>query len=140
MKKAIFKITAASILLAALDQLSKVWAIRNIDHIFNNGVAFGIAIPKILLIGSTIALLIGFTIVAFREFKITGRLAQIAMSLIIAGGFSNLLDRFTYGAVVDFINIKIWPIFNIADVYIIVGVVLIVAFYERLMRNPKRSS
>jgi len=134
MKKPIFKILAATILLILIDQLSKFLAFKNLTYIYNPGVAFGIAVPKMLLIGLTFVLLITLFVVAIKEFNLKTKLSQITISLVAAGGASNLLDRFTHGAVVDFIDLKIWPIFNFADVYIIVGVLLIIFFYDRLKK------
>ena len=44
------------------------------------------------------------------------------LSLIIAGAISNLIDRFLYGYVIDFINLSILPIFNLSDLLIICGI------------------
>lgn len=41
---------------------------------------------------------------------------------VLAGGISNLLDRWRYGGVVDYINLKVWPVFNLADLAISAGV------------------
>jgi len=49
----------------------------------------------------------------------------LAYWLVILGAGSNLLDRFKYGAVIDFIDFKIWPVFNLADVMIVVGLGLL---------------
>ncbi|PIR55556.1 hypothetical protein COU74_00255 [Candidatus Peregrinibacteria bacterium CG10_big_fil_rev_8_21_14_0_10_36_19] len=134
MKKYIIKISVATIILIFLDQISKYWAVKNIAFVYNPGVAFGIHVPKTLLIASTFVLLITLFVVAIKEFNLQKKLSQATISLVAAGGASNLLDRFTYGAVVDFIDPKIWPVFNFADVFIIVGVLSIIFFYEKLKR------
>src|SRR3989338_3875102 len=48
--------------------------------------------------------------------------------LIILGAFSNLLDRLLYGGVVDFIDLYFFPVFNLADIMITAGVILLVVF------------
>ena len=45
----------------------------------------------------------------------------IDLGLILAGGFSNFADRIYFGCVIDFIDLKFWPIFNPADVFISIG-------------------
>ena len=52
--------------------------------------------------------------------------ACAAASLILGGGFGNLIDRFRYGYVVDFIDLRWWPVFNVADSAVSVAVTLIV--------------
>lgn len=60
---------------------------------------------------------------------------KIALVLIISGAISNMIDRILYSCVVDFINIKIGPIFNLADVYITIGVAILIIIK---ILNPKR--
>jgi len=58
---------------------------------------------------------------------------QFALGLILAGALGNLIDRLLYGAVVDFINLHWWPIFNIADSAIVVaiGLILVVEYVHQ---------
>jgi signal peptidase II len=64
-----------------------------------------------------------------------GAAGWVGLSLVLAGGFSNFWDRFRHGAVVDFLNLGLGPlrtgIFNVADVAITVGVVLVVMAARR---------
>jgi signal peptidase II len=53
---------------------------------------------------------------------------MVVLSLMISGGISNVIDRFIRGGVIDFIKIMHFPIFNIADIFIVVGWVLLVVF------------
>src|SRR5262245_37719175 len=52
----------------------------------------------------------------------TGPLAPAALGTALGGAGSNVLDRLRRGAVVDFIDLKVWPVFNLADVAIVLGV------------------
>ncbi len=64
---------------------------------------------------------------AFRESATQSRLVQIAFGGIVGGAIGNIVDRFHYGFVVDFIDLRWWPeVFNVADSCITVGVVLLV--------------
>jgi signal peptidase II len=69
------------------------------------------------------------------------KINQLAALLIIAGSFSNLIDRFWRGGVLDFINLKIWPSFNLADLAITVGLVWLGAkFVWPRTLSPRQSS
>ena len=65
----------------------------------------------------------------------TSRLGAVALGMIVGGALGNVLDRalrsgrggFLGGSVVDFIDVQWWPIFNVADVGVVVGAVLLVA-------------
>lgn len=50
---------------------------------------------------------------------------QAGAGMLLGGAFGNALDRFLHGAVVDFFDFRIWPVFNIADIGIVVGVCLL---------------
>lgn len=51
--------------------------------------------------------------------------ARVGFAIAVGGGFANVVDRAARGGVVDFIHIKGWPIFNVADIAIVVGMLLI---------------
>ncbi len=64
--------------------------------------------------------------------------AEVAVLLFIAAGaFSNLLDRISFGHVVDFINVPFWSVFNLADIYIVAGAVI---FFILTLREQKKSA
>lgn len=63
---------------------------------------------------------------AFRDAAAHSHLVQIAFGGIAGGAIGNIVDRFHYGFVVDFIDLRWWPVFNVADSCISVGVVLLV--------------
>jgi len=55
----------------------------------------------------------------------------ISTSLILGGAIGNLIDRFLFGFVIDFIDFRIWPAFNIADSAVTIGVIgLIIYFWQ----------
>ena len=53
---------------------------------------------------------------------------KLGMGLLIGGAIGNLIDRLKTGYVVDFIDFRVWPVFNIADISIVVGVGIIIYF------------
>jgi signal peptidase II len=78
-----------------------------------------------LLVGMAIAVLALFWF-AFREAAARSPLVRIAFGGIVGGAIGNIIDRFHYGSVVDFIDLRWWPVFNVADSCITVGVALLV--------------
>jgi len=101
--------------------------IKNILHItvvFNSGAAFGILKGKTqLLICISIVFVFMFWFLILRE-KRKNLLFLISCGLIFGGAISNLYDRVVLGFVVDYIDIRIWPVFNLSDFCISVGAIL----------------
>ena len=97
--------------------------------IHNTGIAFGffkdqgivfIVIPIIAIF------LLVFNIYYYRQNnEALSRIYIVAFSLILGGAVGNLIDRIVYGYVIDFIDFRIWPVFNIADSAITVGAIMI---------------
>jgi len=105
------------------DQISKILVSKTgFDAVCNKGFAFGIA-PGFLngIISVLVLLLVVYLI---RKEKREGFLLGYLM--IVGGGLSNLIDRITLSCVLDFVNLKIFPLFNMADAAIFLGVVIIV--------------
>lgn len=95
---------------------------------FNSGVAFG------LLNSSGVALVATITAVITTVFAIwwvreSNPTARFALTLIIGGAISNLMDRLLYGAVTDFLDLHIgdmhWPTFNLADTSLTLGILVL---------------
>ena len=105
------------LLLIISDQVLKLWALREGITIINKGISFGILLSRYLVI-----LLIGLSFYLLFHFL---RKKGPKVLLILAGGISNLLDRIVNGGVVDFITIPFVPVFNLADIFVVLGFVLI---------------
>lgn len=132
-----------SFLLIILDQISKYYIINNyqlysssslidnfiyITNIRNAGAAFGILQNyKILFIISSIIIISVLLFYFFISSK-HDILLRTSLTLIISGGIGNLIDRIKLGYVIDFIDVRIWPIFNFADSYIVIGCLLLTYF------------
>jgi signal peptidase II len=86
----------------------------------NLGSAFGLPLANVFI---TIFILVS---VSFFLFKNKNTSNNLPLALILAGGFSNLIDRFFRGCVLDFVNFKVWPSFNLADSMITIGVLFLV--------------
>ncbi|MBU1118644.1 signal peptidase II [Patescibacteria group bacterium] len=95
----------------------------NVSHYQNSGIAFGIPVPQFILyslIGVVTALLLYY----YRE-KLNNPFYAVIVSCIAGGALSNIVDRVTLGYVTDYLGVLIWPVFNIADVAIVCGVLLL---------------
>jgi signal peptidase II len=90
----------------------------------NYNIAFSLPLPFVLVIVIVISALAFLSYLWWYSFKLRNLKLLFAISLVIAGALSNLIDRFTLGFVVDYVNIHIWPIFNLADCLIVVGVLV----------------
>ena len=90
----------------------------------NTGVAFGMGdrLPGPVILAVTAAVMVVFAIAAVR-----GALGPpVATGLVLGGGVANLVDRAVGGSVVDFLGVGWWPTFNLADVFLSAGCVLLV--------------
>ncbi len=141
----VFFIIALAVL--AADQLSKLW-IRSysgqqpiyeagffrIILTRNTGAAFGLLPDQFLLL--TITAFIGIILVLLFVFYFSRhypfmdtRAGKLALGLILGGTIGNLVDRLRFGFVTDFIGVGFWPIFNIADSALTVGIILFAYFF-----------
>lgn len=131
----------ASLCIIIIDQLSKYFIkeslslyesipiIKNFLHITyvqNTGAAFSILQGKTLFF-SIISILI-IILIVYGVFKapVTKKSHRYVLSAIVGGAIGNLIDRIKFGYVVDFIDFRVWPVFNIADCAIVIGVILLI--------------
>ncbi len=126
-----------------LDQLTKfmaLWFLKpitniqilpNIFHLSfveNTGIAFGLfqGHPEILTLLITVSVLCLF--ICARFFVNQPLSHKLAYSFILGGSFGNWVDRLRFEHVIDFLDFRIWPVFNIADSFITMGVIFFVWF------------
>jgi signal peptidase II len=97
----------------------------------NRGIAFGLAGDvSPVLIAATLALLVGLLVFLAARAK-EGAPVWLPAGLLIGGALGNLADRIRDGAVTDFVDLPFWATFNLADVAIVAGVVLLVLVPDR---------
>ena len=97
--------------------------ILSITHVKNTGVAFGTPLPGIEWIIPLILIVIWiFLWKSWGKFK---NLEKIGYLMILTGGFLNAIERTLFGSVTDFIAVRYFAVFNIADVAITIGVILL---------------
>jgi signal peptidase II len=99
-------------------------------HTRNHGVAFGLAASDQLLVTIVVvAALIG--LVAYFVTHSRRPLIWLPTGLLLGGALGNLIDRLSQGSVVDFVQLPLgWPPFNLADVSIVAGVILLLVVIE----------
>ena len=138
------------------DRLSKIYAIKhlmnndgysvndflNFDLVWNTGIGFGLFSVEANITYHLISLLI-FIVIIFLFYLITKAkfTDKILFSMIVGGAIGNLYDRLVYFAVPDFIDFHInqfhWFTFNIADIFISIGIILIIIKDLSLSKNEK---
>ena len=116
----------------------------NISLIWNEGIAFGLLSfnEKIIYNLLTIIILIIILIIFFMVLKSYG-LKKYSLLMILGGALGNVYDRIFYGAVPDFIDFHVqnfhWFIFNVADIFITIGVIFMI-FLELIDININKKS
>ena len=139
-KKNLFVFSTA-LLIIILDQLTKFFiknnfqlnqsipiikSILHLTYITNTGSAFG------LFKGFNIFFIL-FSIIVFivifyylKKIKENEKLLQFSIGLLLGGTIGNLIDRIFYGSVIDFIDFRIWPVFNVADSAVTISIILLI--------------
>lgn len=135
-----------SFVIIAIDQLTKHLAIINLKgsranviipdflkliYVENYGAAFGILKnKKIFFIVITLIVVLFISLFLFKYYAKLNIYMKIGMGLLIGGAVGNLIDRIRFGYVVDFISVRLfnsyeYPVFNVADMSIVVGTILV---------------
>ena len=106
-----------------------------LTYVQNFGGAFGIFQHQKLFF--IIAAFVAVTCVLyfFEDIKELGKLSFVSASLIFGGAIGNLIDRIRFGYVVDFLDLRWWPVFNVADIALTVGVALLFIEVIRFGQN-----
>ncbi|SHM07995.1 signal peptidase II . Aspartic peptidase. MEROPS family A08 [Caldanaerovirga acetigignens] len=127
-------------LIFAVDQLTKalvkmhmapnqsIPVIDNILHLTyvqNTGAAFSLLKGRVFFF-----VVVSFAVIAVIVYYLTRlpeekKLFKFTLALVLGGAFGNLVDRLRFGYVVDFIDFRIWPVFNVADSAVVIGVLLL---------------
>lgn len=146
------KLLGTAAVVVALDQVTKSLALANLQepkHLiegwlslrltYNSGGAFGLmqGLPGFFAVATLIAAVL--ILVWVRHIEDQGW--TIPLGLVLGGGLGNVADRLirdTGGRVVDFIDLHVWPVFNVADMCIVAGVLLVLFFGTR--KEPRREA
>ena len=93
----------------------------------NTGAAFGMMQGGNIALIVISLLIIAYLIKSWKELCAMGPMVKWGLVLILGGALGNLYDRITLGFVVDFIDLRVWPVFNAADSFITIGGVMLAA-------------
>jgi signal peptidase II len=105
-----------------LDQGLHVVGPFSIHHVQNSGIAFGLFASATPVVTALTALAVGWMLLFFARSGSRHPVLPVALGLLIGGSTSNLIDRIRLGHVTDFLDLRYWPAFNLADSFIVVGV------------------
>ncbi len=150
-KKRSLRFLAITVIVFVVDRVTKLWIYNtfqenetmavfrynfHITFVKNTGAAFGMFREHgPLLITISIAFILFFTAYVVRNLffhptnfstqtTFSETIIELAWPMVIGGALGNLYDRIFHGYVIDFIDFRIWPVFNFADIFIFVGFVL----------------
>ncbi|MGZ8571476.1 MAG: signal peptidase II [Actinomycetota bacterium] len=134
---------ATAAVVYALDRVTKLWVeaalagrppieivpgVLSFNYTTNSGGAFGLgrSAPWVFA-GATVLVSV---VIVFVSFRLDRRPLALALGLILGGALGNLTDRILNGpglsgSVIDFIDLQVWPVFNLADASIVVGAILL---------------
>jgi signal peptidase II len=140
-----------ALVVAITDRLTKVAIMRSmtenesiplipgvlhLTYIHNTGAAFGLfQRGTFVLIGISVAVVV-MVVAAMRHPLAAGTWARLALGLVLGGAIGNLYDRVVFGYVVDFLDVRIWPVFNVADSCLVVGGILV--FFTTLFGGAEK--
>ncbi|MBI3548442.1 MAG: signal peptidase II [Elusimicrobia bacterium] len=129
-----------------LDRLTKTWAqdwlmerspiaiapFFHLTYAENTGAAFSLLTNSNRFLIFVSVTLLAVLVYMARTWPSRDGLSRVAISLVIGGALGNLYDRVLYGFVVDFLDFRVWPIFNVADSCISIGAaILALELYRR---------
>ena len=134
-------IFSTALIILLLDQLTKfiirvnfqlnesIPVIKNIFHftyITNTGSAFGLFKGLNILFILFSLVVIAVTLYFLGKIKENERMIQLSVGLLLGGTLGNLVDRLFHGAVTDFLDFRVWPVFNVADSAITISVTMLI--------------
>jgi signal peptidase II len=94
----------------------------SIHHVTNSGIAFGLFASATSIVILLTAIAVSWMLYFFARSGSRHPVLPVALGLVIGGSVSNLIDRVRLGHVTDFLDLRYWPAFNLADTFIVVGV------------------
>ncbi len=110
-----------------------------IHHVQNSGIAFGLFASATAVVILATGIAVTWMLVFFARSGARHPILPVALGLVIGGSMSNLLDRVRLGYVTDFLDFRWWPAFNLADSFIVIGVLVLLGALMHAEREPRRT-
>ncbi len=141
-------------LVFALDQLTKGIIRATLDpgesvppdgwvrltHVTNTGAAFGLFPDQSFVLLITTLVGVAAIVMYYLYPPVDTPFLTLSLGLQLGGALGNLLDRLLQGHVTDFLDFRVWPVFNLADSAIVVGVIVLAAFLLLSDRKAERTT
>lgn len=144
----------AVLMMVIIDQAVKYWAVTmlasigtiplvpgvlSLTYVENRGAAFSILENQIWLFVALAAAILCAIVYALSKNKIQAPIGKISLLVVAAGAIGNVIDRIVNHYVVDMIQLEFirFPIFNIADIYVCVGIALFAFYYLFIHKDPE---
>ena len=130
-------------LIVLLDQITKYFAISylkprlsvpvipgifHLSFVENSGIAFGLFQNRPEFWTTFITLSVLVLLIVSWFFKSQPLSSRISFAFILGGALGNCVDRIRFAGVIDFLDFRIWPVFNLADSFITIGVIVFIWF------------
>jgi len=97
----------------------------SVEHVHNSGIAFGLFASRTSAVVALTGLAVAAMLIFFGRSAGRHRFLPVALGFVLGGSVSNLVDRVRLGYVTDFLHVRYWPAFNLADSFIVIGVALL---------------
>ena len=120
-----------------LDEAEHVIGPLSIHHVQNSGIAFGLFSSATAAVTVVTAIAVLWMLAFFARSGSRHPVLPAALGLLIGGSMSNLVDRIRLGHVTDFIDVRYWPAFNLADSFIVIGVAILLGALIATDRKPQ---
>jgi len=105
-----------------------------LTYVQNRGAAFGLFQGRVAVLSLVALVCLSLVLMHWKKLKAKSAFVRWGVVISVVGALGNLLDRLRWGAVIDFLDIRIF-VFNVADVAIVLGVALL--FWEVLVHDPQ---
>ena len=125
------------------ESLPVIKDVFHITYVRNTGAAWSIFAGKTSVLGVVSAVVVVAALIFIVIKKPKNKVLLASLSMIIGGGIGNMIDRFSLGYVIDFLDFKLinFPVFNVADIFVVCGATLLILYmlFEEKFENADKT-